>query len=192
MQRPRKSVFGIFIVVGLVAAAIFVIILFSGFSVGTLAPRPNNPFGPDEGPPRIIMLYGGNEYAGELRGYVYDRQQTITELPEVNRVNVTEISSEVVSVTKGSEIKFVIRGNPEPEAQPDSLAVSAYAEDGRPVTVLDPRTPQNDTYTIDKLQSGEEYVLSSVATWKPDAPDENEISGYVVYGYRISVINSVQ
>ena len=139
-----------------------------------------------------MMVYGGQEYRGELRGYAYDRQETISELPDVNHVNITEVSAEVVNVTQGSEIKFVVRGNPEPEVQHNSLAVSAFTEDGEPVTILDPKTPQNDTYTINRLEAGQEYVLSSVATWAPETPPENEINGYVVYGYRINVTEPVQ
>lgn len=186
----ERSGFGIMAIIGIVVGAIIVIILFSGFSIGTLDTA-RNPFGPGEGPPKIIMTYEGEEYEGELRGYVYSSQETIAKLPDINLVNATEVSTDIVNVTKGSDIEFVVRGNPAPEAQFDSLAVSALTEDGRPVTVLDPKTPQNDTYTIDRLQEGQEYVLSAAATWTPEDRSER-ISGYVIYGYRISVVGTVQ
>ena len=182
MEGSKK---GILIVAGVAGAAIVIAMLFSGFSIGAPT-NPANPFGPGEGPPRIVMVYNGEQYEGELRGYAYDSQTDISKLPDVNLVNATEISPGVVNVQRGSELQFVVRGNPAQEAQFDSLAVSVLTEDGRPVAVLDPRTPQNDSYAIDQLDEGE-YILSSVATWNSDENRE-EISGYVVYGHRIAVV----
>jgi hypothetical protein len=93
-----------------------------------------------------------------------------------------------VNITRGSSVEFLVEGNPAPEARFDSLAVTAYTPAGDPVRLLDANDdPPRNSYVIDDLESGE-YVLLSTATWKPDT-DTERVSGYVVYGHRIYVVN---
>ena len=94
--------------------------------------------------------------------------------------------SQTVNVSRGSSISFEIEGNPSSEARLDSLEVTAYTEDGNPVTVLNviDEPPKNE-YKIDALDNGE-YILISTATWLPEENSE-EINGYTIYGHRIRV-----
>lgn len=184
-RRAKKIVLP---AIAVAATAILVAVLASGFSFGGVAQRPANPFGPGEGPPKIILANEGREYQGKLLGYTYSNQETISDLPDISLANITSISKErAINVTKGSTIRFEVEGNPAPEAQFDSLAVTAYAKDGQPAGLLDARgDPQDNVYAIDRLESGNEYILFSTATWTPEG-DRERVSGYVVYGFRISV-----
>jgi hypothetical protein len=180
---------GILVGIGLIVAAILTFVFVSGFSVGSITETASNPFGPGEGPPLILMSYEGNEYEGQLLGYTYDNLQTISELPDPNLANITSVSTDdSVNITRGSSVEFLVEGNPAPEARFDSLAVTAYTPAGDPVRLLDANDdPPRNSYVIDDLESGE-YVLLSTATWKPDT-DTERVSGYVVYGHRIYVVN---
>ena len=173
---------GVFLVAAAVAV-IVAIIVFSGFSFSDPA---DNPFGPGEGPPVITMIYDGEEHQGQLLGYTYSSQETISELPDLNLANITEVPGEPVNVTRGTPVGFEIEGNPSPEARFDSLEVTAYTEQGDPITVLAAiDEPPKDNYTIDTLDAGE-YVLISTATWLPEQSGE-AVSGYAIYGHRIQV-----
>jgi len=170
-----------------IAASIFAIILvvtmFSGFFFGPAGP--SNPFGPGEGPPRIVMASGGQEQAGQLLGYAYSEAEPFAELPPVNTANVTSVSANTVSLDMDSQLRFRVEGNPAPEARFDSLAVTAFTSDGRPLRVLGATEPEDDTYSLAGLGEGE-YVLVSTATWTPEEERET-ISGYVIYGHRIVI-----
>lgn len=177
-----RGVIGVFLVAAAVAIIVAVIV-FSGFSFNDPA---DNPFGPGEGPPVITMIYAGDEHEGQLLGYTYSSQETISDLPDLNLANITEVPGNTVNVTSGSPIGFDIEGNPSPEARFDSLEVTAYTEQGEPVTVLAAvDDPPKHNYTIDVLNQGE-YVLVSTATWLPEESGE-AISGYAIYGHRIQV-----
>jgi hypothetical protein len=172
---------------GVGVALIAAVILYSGPSIGITDNEANNPFGPGEGPPIITMIHDGEEYNGQLLGYTYSNQQTISELPDLNLANITEVPGQIVDVTKGSSIAFEIEGNPSPEARFDSLEVTAYTNEGKPVTLLDAiDEPPRNNYTIDSLDAGE-YILLSTATWLPEEGGE-AISGYTIYGHRIQVV----
>ena len=51
-NRPSGGKVILYTAIGIGAFAIIAVILFSGFSLGTLNETPSNPFGPGEGPPR--------------------------------------------------------------------------------------------------------------------------------------------
>ncbi len=179
--------------IGIGAFAIIAIILFSGFSIGSLTDTGSNPFGPGE-PPEIILIYNGSQYEGQLYGYTFSQMfESFQELPDIDLRNITDISTDnIVSVDRGSQIQFAVEGNPPSEAQLDSLSVTAYTEEGRPVAVLDmlssdlPEDPPVLSFSVNKLQPGMQYILLSTATWL-DYPDSSAITGYVYYIHRISI-----
>jgi hypothetical protein len=64
MANSKKQVRGrivVYAAIGIAAFAIIAVILFSGFSRGTLTQTGSNPFGPDDGggPPKIILVKDG-------------------------------------------------------------------------------------------------------------------------------------
>jgi len=56
------------------------------------------------------------------------------------RTNLTESlfssSGRAISISKGSDVAFMVKENPAPEAQPDTISVNAYTLSGQPVKVL--------------------------------------------------------
>lgn len=196
MESPKKGSHSrvvIYAGIGIGAFAVIAIILFSGFSIGPLTDRASNPFGTGE-PPEIILINDGARYEGQLYGYTFSQRfESFQELPDINAINITAISTDnIVSVDQGSQIQFAVEGNPPSESQFDSLSVTAYTEDGRPVAVLDMLTvnstenPPVLSFSVNKLQPGMQYILLSTATWL-DYSDSSAITGYVYYTHRISI-----
>ena len=179
----------IFVAIAIAGVAVFMAVVYSGFSTGSIGTIPSNPFGAGEGPPEISMVHQGTEYDGELLGYVWGEQTSLAELPQVSRENVTAVSQQnVVEVQKGSELRFDIVGNRPPESPSDSLAVTAFTQAGEPVAVLDANaSPGNNTYSTGSLEAGNQYVLISTATWQADE-QQQVVTGYVVYGHRVSIV----
>ncbi len=183
----------IYTAIGIGAFAVIAIILFSGFSVGTLTETASNPFGPTE-PPEIVLINEGVRYEGQLLGYAFSQRfESFQELPDIDIRNITAISTDnIVSVDQGSQIQFAIEGNPPSESQFDSLSVTAYTEDGRPVAVLDmlsgnsTENPPVLSFSVNKLQPGMQYILLSTTTWL-DPQDSSAITGYAYYVHRISI-----
>jgi hypothetical protein len=191
-EGPRGRVI-VYAAIGIGAFAIIVIILFSGFSLGQLTGTVSNPFGLGEGPPKILLIKDGVKYEGRLYGYTFSQRfESFQELPDINTGNITAISTDnIVSINHGSQIQYAIEGNPPNESQFDSLSVTAYTEDGTPVAILDVLSNnstenQVHSFSVNKLESGRQYILLSTATWL-DYQDSPTIAGYVYYGHRISV-----
>ena len=199
-KKLSQSKVIVFAAVGIGAFAIIAIILFSGFSIGTLTDRGSNPFGPGEPTPRIILINNnGTRYEGQLYGYTFSQRfESFEELPEINTSNITTISTDsIIPVNRGSQIQFAVEGNPPRESQFDSLSVTAYTEDGRPVAILDLLSNNNSSegmdsaspllsFSTNRLQPGMEYILLSTATWL-DYSDSSAITGYMYYIHRISI-----
>ena len=191
-KKASKSKVVLFAAIGIGAFAIIAIILFSGFSIGTLTGMSPTPFDA-EGPPEIVMINNGSRYEGQLYGYTFsETTESFLELPDINNVQLTATSTDnIVSVEAGSQIQFVVEGSPPRQLQPDSLSVSAYTEDGTPVAVLDDVSPETtvteaQSYSLDNLQPGQRYTLLSTATWV-DLQDNRALAGYVYYVHRISL-----
>lgn len=195
MESPKKgsrSRVIIYAAIGIGVFAVTAIILFSGFSMGTLTETPSNPFGPGEDP-EIVLINNGVRYEGALYGFTFsEATESFLELPDINTAEITAISTDnIVSVDPGSQIEYTLEGNPPSESQFDSLSVTAYTEDGSPVAVLDFVSPESTestvySYSLNKLQPGNQYILLSTATWV-DPQDTQAITGYVYYVHRISV-----
>lgn len=188
--------------VGIGSLAFVTIIIFSGFSEATLTEATSNRFGPglsptNIAPPKIVLINDGVKYEGQLVGSTFSRLfESFRKLPDVRTGNITTVSTDnIVSVDQGSQIQFTIEGNPRIEAQFDSISVTAYTEDGRPVAVLDMVTGDNSTedrppvlsFSVNKLQPGIQYILLSTATWL-DSTDSEAITGYVYYVHRINIV----
>ncbi len=173
----------------LVIVPLFVSAEASTIGVPNLSDR--NPFG--NGIPEIVMGEGDKSYYGELRNYIWEGGDVNDDLPAVEppRSNITAIlPNKTATLEKGSQVMFSIKDNPVPEAQPDSLSVTAYsAEDGAPIKVLNVSSNKTDTFDID-LDEGK-YILLAIATWLPNEGNFLTTEGYVSYAFRINV-TSVQ
>jgi hypothetical protein len=197
MESSRKASLSkvlVFAAIAIGAFAIIAIILFSGFSIGSFTGIASNPSGPAE-PPEIVLINDGVRTKGQLIGYTFSQRfESFQELPEIDTKNITAISiNNIVSVDRGSQIQFAVEGNPPSEAQLDSLSVTAYTEEGRPVAVLDMLSGGNSTedprvlsFSVNKLQPGMQYILLSTATWL-DYQNSPAITCYVYYIHRISI-----
>jgi hypothetical protein len=187
--------------IGIVFLGFVTITLLSGFSAATLTETTSNRFGPglsptNIAPPEIVLINDGVKYEGQLFGSTFSRLfESFRKLPDIRTGNITAVSPDnIVSVNQGSQIQFAIEGNPRIEAQFDSMSVTAYTEDGRPVDVLGMLTGNDSTegrppvlsFSVSKLQPGMQYILLSSATWL-DYPDSEAISGYVYYVHRINI-----
>jgi hypothetical protein len=193
LKKASQGKVIVFAAVGIGAFTIIAIILFSGFSLGRLTGTVSNPFGPGEGPPKILLIKDGVKYEGQLYGYAFSQRfESFQELPDINSGNITAISTDnIVSIDQGSQIQYAIEGNTPNESQFDSLSVTAYTEDGTPVAILDVSSNnstenQVHSFSVNKLDPGRQYILLSTATWL-DYEDSPTIAGYVYYGHRISV-----
>ncbi|MDQ3851651.1 MAG: hypothetical protein M3299_02335 [Thermoproteota archaeon] len=194
-KKQVRSKAVVYAAIGIAAFAIIAVILFSVLSRGTLTETGSNPFGPDNGsgPPKIILVNDGVRYEGQLLGYTFSQRfESFQELPDISVGNITTISTDnIVTVDQGSQIEYTMEGNPPSESQFDSLSVTAYTEDGRPVGVLGALSPNSTgtnmySYAVNNLQPGAQYILISTATWL-DPQDTRSITGYVYYGHRINV-----
>ena len=147
-----------------------------------------NPFGGKT--PEMIMTLDGKAYSGELRSFIWNSGNVNDNFPVIEqpRDNITAIIPNNTATTeKGSQVKFSIKGNPDTEAQPDSLSVTAYTLDGYPSKVLDVSNNKTDTFDIE-LDKGK-YILLALATWLPNEDNYLRTEGYVSYTYRIDVMD---
>lgn len=150
--------------------------------------KQSNPFEPREQPPKIVMVYNGKEYSGGLVGYSWEKTEVLDEIPEING-NITAALPDVPQVVKvedNTSVKFKVKYINQTDASPDTLSVNVYSNDGVPIKVLDVSKNDKSTFMID-LDKGQ-YVLVSTATWLPE--NNQVISGYVSYSYRINVITT--
>ncbi len=190
-ERKGKKHLRPIIVITTVAVA-SILLAFYALGLIDVSPPDDSIGGPTENgitPSRITLIHNGNEYDGELLGYVFDRTQTISELPSLNIANITSISTQnIIEVDRDETIEFVVENKPSPQAQMGSLSSTVYTTQGEPVTVLDATNSLGtNTYAVTMLEQDEQYVIISIVTWLPQE-DSIEISGYAMYGYRIEVI----
>ena len=184
---------GIWVVAGAGVAAIVIIvaILYSS----SPEPAPGAIPSADRAVPRAAMVYNGTGYGGKLLGYSYGQSQSLSEIPEIDIRSIVSIASDEdfdeARIEQGSQIAFaVLSGNSPSGEPPDSLAVTAYTEEGDPAAVLDARegSHSDNTYTLDLLPG--RYVLITTETWLADDDGEtdNDVNGYTAYGHRIVVV----
>jgi hypothetical protein len=132
-------------------------------------------------PPNILMTYSGTEYQGGLISYKYRGGETFSQLgipPEKVKAN---LPSCLITVQKGSTVKFEIIGYPS-VLPPSSLSVTAYSNTGKAVEVLTATQFSKSTFPVN-LDKGK-YILLAVAVWLPRS---EKVAGYVMYNYPIKV-----
>lgn len=167
------------------------------FPIGDPIPAPRNPFGANEGPPQIVMIYNGTEHYGNLAGAISESGDVNDDLPRIDdpRSNITTLLPEqIVNVAAGSKVTFEIRGNPQPEIQPNSISVTAYDRQNvsRSMILTLEQEDKQDTFTVD-LTPGK-YIFLAVGVWLPDLEDDDtygdeyiRTGGYVEYTFLVDV-----
>ena len=91
-----------------------------------------------------------------------------------------------MTVVRNSNIEFIVNNNNNtnhaPDDKPDSIAVTAYSIEGKPVKVLN-ATEESSSSSFAVNLDEEKYVLLAVATWLPDN-DADPLSWLVMTSYR--------
>jgi len=191
----------IIIIAGNAGLSIFIIILFStpfltqvqASLIRELSDSARNPFGAGGGPPEIVMINNNTQYPGELRNYIWREGDVNDNTPVIeaprSRLNESLFSSNniTIPINKDSEVTFLVKENPAPEAQPDVISVSAYTLAGQTVKVLAVSENKRDTFRIDL--SSDQYILLAVATWLPNFNQYLNVEGYVTYIFKVSIID---
>lgn len=111
----------------------------SALQVGKPNPEPRNPFSNTEGAPSISIKYNNNTYVGELRStaFSYGDVNNNLESSGYNSLNITSIIPDnIINISQDDQIQLLIRGNPAPENQPNTLSSTAYHINGTQVKVL--------------------------------------------------------
>jgi hypothetical protein len=161
----------------------------SALQVGEPNPEPRNPFSNTEGAPSISIKYNNNTYVGELRSaaFSYGDVNDILESFGNNSSNITSIiPDKTINISEDEQIQLLIRGNPTPENQPNTLSSTAYHINGTQVKVLSISDDANkDRFMVD-LEKGQ-YLILTIATWLPNQDNYLESSGYVSYIFRVNV-----
>ena len=105
----------VFVAIGIVSLLFVTIILFSGFSSGTLTQTTSNRFGLGLSPtnivtPEIVLINGGVRHEGQLFGSTFSRLfESFRKLPDIRTGNITDVPTEnIVSVDQASQIIFEI------------------------------------------------------------------------------------
>ena len=156
---------------------------------------PSNPANPaggvNESAPRIIMIYNNTEYDGILDSYSFGKTESMMSLPTANDKITATIPNQTIAVEQGSKLYFMMKGITSSEAQPDGISATAYTISGEPAGVLrvvDEPERGNRTISLTVDLNRGEYILAAIATWLPEEQENNQITGYVSYSYRINVI----
>lgn len=157
--------------------------------VGEPDPFPRNPFSNNEGAPTISIKYDNNTYYGELRSaaFSYGDVDNSLEFFGNNSSNITSIiPDQIINISQDKQIQLLIRGNPTPENQPNTLSSTAYYLNGTQVKVLSiSEDGKRDTFNID-FDKGQ-YLILAVATWLPNSDNYLKSSGYISYVFRVNI-----
>ena len=149
--------------------------IVSAIQVGKPNSGSVNPFNTKEGAPQIVMEYKNKVYQGELRSFIFSSGNANDNMPsfENNRSKVTSIIPQnSLNVSKNSQIQLLIKGNPLPELQPNSLSATAYHTNGTEVKVLSTIEDTKKDKFIADLPKGE-YLIITTATWLPNSNNYN-------------------
>jgi hypothetical protein len=162
---------------------------YAVINVGDPDPTMISPYTKLEGTPQIsIKDEEGNIYQGELRvfnivtGDVNDNMPTIESNSNISAV----LPKNTINLSQNEQIQLLIRENPQPELQPNTISTTVYFTNGTGFKVLSlVESTKKDTFVVD-LPKGE-YFLLATATWLPNPDNYLTTSGYVVYAFKLHV-----
>lgn len=142
-------------------------------------------------PPKISIIYNGSIINGDLASYKYREGYTFSEL-DIHLQNLTNyLSTEIIPIKSGTDIKFTILGYPE-RIEPSNLSITAYKIDNNNVNftkdhlrILNPLNATSNEYNFKmNLPLGEYFVLASTTTI-PETYDR--VGGYAIYSFRVMI-----
>ncbi|MGD9673436.1 MAG: hypothetical protein AB7U98_08150 [Candidatus Nitrosocosmicus sp.] len=158
-------------------------------NVGDPDPRQINPYSKIEGTPQIIIKNDNNTYEGALRVFNIVTGDVNDNMPSIDsNSNISSVLPEKsINVSQNEQIQLLIRGNPPPELQPNSLSATVYFSNGTAFKILTlAEEAKKDTFIVD-IPKGEYYLLAA-ATWLPNPDNYLTTSGYVTYTFRLNVL----
>lgn len=157
-------------------------------NVGDPDPSKVSPYTKLEGAPQIVIKNDNNTYQGELRVFNLVTGDVNGNMPSIDSdSNISStLPGNTVTISQNEQIQLLVRGNPQPELQPNSLSATAYFNNGTAFKVLTLiESAKKDTFVVD-IPKGM-YFLLATATWLPNPDNYLTISGYVTYMFRLSV-----
>jgi hypothetical protein len=91
-------------------------------------------------------------------------------------------------VVRNSNVEFIVNNNTNhaPDDKPDSIAVTAYSIEGKPVKVLNATEESSSSSFAVNLDEGK-YMLLAVATWLPNNYVDS-LSWLLMYNFRVKVV----
>jgi hypothetical protein len=133
-------------------------------------------------PPKIVMIYGGKVYHGELSEAKFRGGETFSQLHIQPRNLTTNLPSKIVKVREGSCVQFAIIGTPR-LLPPSSLGVTVYdSNNGTAVKVLNV-VGSHSAFRVNLARGN--YILLAVGTWLPGS---EHVSGYAIYKFVMTIV----
>jgi hypothetical protein len=156
-------------------------------------------------PPPIELDFNGSTFLGQLISYKFREGYSFNELKEEeitidigNKLTTMHIpliknlskytSNDSITIKNGSKLQFAITNYPI-RLQPSSLSINSYEIKSTLLQnpkVLGVSNNENKLIFNIDLQPGR-YMLTATATWIPKT--SNNIGGFVIYGYNITIKN---
>ncbi len=156
-------------------------------------------------PPTIELYFNGSTFLGQLISYKFRQGYSFNELAEEeitidigNKLTTLNIplvknlskytSNDSITIKNSSKLQFAITKYPV-RLQPSSLSINSYEIKSTLLQnpkVLAVSNNENELIFNIDLQPGK-YMLSATATWIPKT--SNDIGGFVIYGYNITIKN---
>jgi hypothetical protein len=157
-------------------------------NVGDPTLRPSAPYTKYEGVPQILIKNDNNTYQGALRVFNIQTGDVNNNMPSIDSdANISSVLPEkAINISQNEQIQLLIRGNPMPELQPNTLSATVYFNNGTGFKILTlAEDDKKDTFVVD-VPKGNYFILAT-ATWLPNPDDYLTTSGYVTYTFRLNV-----
>jgi hypothetical protein len=133
-------------------------------------------------PPKIVMIYGGKVYHGELSEAKFRGDRTFGQLHIQPRNLTANLPSKIVRIREGSCVQFAILGTPR-LLPPSSLGVTVYdSNNGTAVKVLNV-VGSYSAFRVNLARGN--YILLAVGTWLPGS---EHVSGYTIYKFVMAIV----
>lgn len=141
-----------------------------------------------EGAPQIVINNHNNTYLGELRVFNLVSGDVNNNMPSIdsNSPISTILPEDTITISQIGQIQLLVRGNPQPELQPNSLSATVYFNNGTAFKILTlAEGTKKDSFIVD-IPKGK-YFLLATATWLPNPDNYLTTSGYVTYTFRLDI-----
>jgi hypothetical protein len=165
-------------IVAIAAIAIIVAVFMLSYNPATTSPTTFS-----DPTPMMELILEGQRFEGQLLSASVGVRE-VPQSPDAEQ-DITSVSSDVINLPRGAIVNFEITGESSLPEEPDTISVNAYTESGSPMGILAIQRGSTPYELTMDLPQGS-YIILVTATWL--AEPVQSASGYVTYGYRISVI----